>query len=201
MEYKRIGLPTESPPVHASKPGKKTGWASYVDGLQYFVIFQVLCTVLFLGKTLSDFFSIPLYFLPWSVLETIELLAAAGMLLGVISGFLLFREGHRRMIEAERRINAAAGEFHEHLLGQFDEWELTPTEKDIALYVIKGFSNLEIASLRGTTESTVKSQVSAIFRKSGVTSRQQLATWAVEDLIEALTPVAAPAPPLEKVLA
>jgi DNA-binding NarL/FixJ family response regulator len=138
-----------------------------------------------------------LYFLPWTFLETVELLAALGMLLGVISGLLLFREGHRRMVQAERRMNAAAGEFHEHLLAQFDDWELTPTEKDIALYVIKGFSNLEIANLRGTTESTVKSQVSAIFRKSGVASRQQLATWAVEDLIEALAPSEPPVPALK----
>lgn len=192
MEYRRIAAPAEVKAVPKPKSGSKSAWTNHVAALQSIVIFQVLCTVLFLGKTLSDLLGIPLYFLPWSVLETIELLAALGMLLGVISGMLLFREGHKRMMEAERRMNAAAGEFHEHLLSQFDEWELTPTEKDIALYVVKGFSNLEIASLRGTTESTVKSQVSAIFRKSGVNSRQQLATWAVEDLIEALTPTTEP---------
>lgn len=188
MGFKRLRSLVGASSSPTPKSRVKSDWAKQVVTLRGIVVAQLICTVLFLGKTLSDLLNIPLYFLPWSLLEVIEILAAIGMLMGVVSGFLLFREGHKRMAAAEQRMKAAAGEFHDHLISQFDQWELTPTEKDIALYVIKGFSNLEIASLRGTTESTVKSQVSAIFRKSGVASRQQLATWAVEDLVNALTP-------------
>ena len=38
---------------------------------------------------------------------------------------------------------------------------------------MKGFSNAEIADLRGTTAATVKSQMNAIYRKSNFTNRQR----------------------------
>jgi hypothetical protein len=53
----------------------------------------------------------------------------------------------------------------------------------VALLAIKGFSNLEIANLRGTTLATIKSQMNAIFRKAGLISRQQLIAYLVEDLL------------------
>ena len=152
------------------------------------LVAQVFFTTLFVFKILADLLALPLYFIPWSALELIEVLASVGMLSGVISSVLLLRQGHKRMEELSGRIHAASGEFQDYLNDQFREWRLTPTEQNIAILVIKGFSNQEIANLRGTTESTVKSQISAIFRKSGVSNRQQLVTWVVEDLIEALTP-------------
>lgn len=188
MHWKQVRTETDLSQARPARGRTSSRLSNKLVTVQSIVAFQVVCTLLFLVKTMSDFLGVSLYFVPWSVLEIVEMLAVTGMLFGVISGFLLFREGHKRMEETEKRMKAAAGEFHDHLLSQFDQWELTPTEKDIALFVIKGFSNLEIATMRGTTESTVKSQVSAIFRKSGVASRQQLATWAVEDLINALTP-------------
>jgi len=149
---------------------------------------QVFFTTLFVFKILADVLALPLYFVPWTAMELIEVLASIGMLSGVISSVLLLRQGNKRMEELAQRIHAASGEFQDYLNDQFAEWRLTPTEQNIAILVIKGFSNQEIAQLRGTTESTVKSQISAIFRKSGVTNRQQLVTWVVEDLIEVLTP-------------
>ena len=46
------------------------------------------------------------------------------------------------------------------------------------------FSNAEIADLRNTSLPTVKSQMTAIFRKSGCTSRQQLISYLVDDLVQ-----------------
>ena len=70
---------------------------------------------------------------------------------------------------------------------QFQAWGLTPSERSVALLVVKGFSNGEIAGMRNSSESTIKSHVTSIFRKSGLTSRQQLVSGVIEDLLAALS--------------
>lgn len=148
---------------------------------------QVIFTALFLFKIVADVFALPLWFVPWSVMEVIEVTASIGMLLGVFSTFALVSQGQRRIQDVEMKVEAASGEFNNYLKSQFEEWGLSPTEKNITILVIKGFSNQEIADLRGTSESTVKSQMSSIFRKSNTSSRNQLVTWMLEDVIDRLS--------------
>jgi DNA-binding CsgD family transcriptional regulator len=69
------------------------------------------------------------------------------------------------------------------LAERFDEWGLTPAEKDVALFAIKGMSTSEIAGLRNTSEGTVKAQTNAIYRKAGVSGRSQLLSLFIEDLM------------------
>jgi DNA-binding CsgD family transcriptional regulator len=69
------------------------------------------------------------------------------------------------------------------LAERFEEWALTPAEKDVALFAIKGMSTSEIAGLRNTSEGTVKAQTNAIYRKAGVTGRAQLLSLFIEDLM------------------
>ncbi|WP_238373410.1 helix-turn-helix transcriptional regulator [Heliomarina baculiformis] len=68
--------------------------------------------------------------------------------------------------------------------GKFDEWTLTPAERDIAMYMLKGLSIAEIASARSTAEGTVKAQVSNIFRKTGVASRMELMSLFMDEFLD-----------------
>jgi DNA-binding NarL/FixJ family response regulator len=52
---------------------------------------------------------------------------------------------------------------------------LSPAQLEVAQAVARGASNAAIARARGTSVRTVSNQVSAIFARLGVTSRQQLA--------------------------
>jgi DNA-binding NarL/FixJ family response regulator len=52
---------------------------------------------------------------------------------------------------------------------------LTDREKEVALLVRKGLTNLEIAAELDISERTVKAHISAIFKKTGTSSRLQLA--------------------------
>jgi DNA-binding CsgD family transcriptional regulator len=151
------------------------------------LIAQVFLTSVFIFKITADLFAIPLTFVPWSIMEVIEISTSVGMLLGVFTTFLLVSKGQKRIDLVERKVDAASANYNDFLRVQFDEWGFSPTEKSIAIFVTKGFSNIEIAKLRGTTESTVKSQMSTIFRKSGTSSRSQLVTWMLEDVIERLS--------------
>ncbi len=66
---------------------------------------------------------------------------------------------------------------------QFDIWELTPSEKEVGLLLIKGLSTREIAGLRNTSEKTVRLQASAIYQKAGVKGRHAFSAWFIEDFL------------------
>jgi DNA-binding CsgD family transcriptional regulator len=66
---------------------------------------------------------------------------------------------------------------------QFQRWELTPAESEIALLILKGLSYKEVANARGTTERTVRHQALAIYRKAGFAGRAEMAAFFLQDLL------------------
>ena len=66
---------------------------------------------------------------------------------------------------------------------QFDRWGLTPAEREVALLQLKGLRHRAIAELRHTSERTVRQQALAIYRKSGLDGRSDLAAFFLEDLL------------------
>ncbi len=66
---------------------------------------------------------------------------------------------------------------------QFDRWSLTPAEREVALLQLKGLRHREIADLRQTSERTVRQQALAVYRKSGLNGRTDLAAFFLEDLL------------------
>ncbi|WP_338519670.1 helix-turn-helix transcriptional regulator [Alteromonas gracilis] len=67
---------------------------------------------------------------------------------------------------------------------QFDEWRLTPSEKEVALFMLKGLSTQEIAAARNTKEKTVRQQASAVYAKSQLEGRYALSAWFFEDILQ-----------------
>jgi DNA-binding CsgD family transcriptional regulator len=94
----------------------------------------------------------------------------------------------RRRQKAESDLRLASGAFMAVLEERFAAWGLTPAERDVALFAIKGVSPSEIAALRNTSEGTVKAQSTAIYRKAGVNSRAQLLSLFIDDLMEGPLP-------------
>lgn len=68
------------------------------------------------------------------------------------------------------------------LTKQFKAWKFTEAEEEIARLILKGLSNKEIAEVRASSEKTIKQHTTAIYRKSGLTSRSQIAAFFLEDL-------------------
>src|SRR5262245_55699392 len=66
---------------------------------------------------------------------------------------------------------------------QFERWELTPAEREVALLQLKGLRHKAIAELRHTSERTVRQQALAVYRKSGLNGRSDLAAFFLEDLL------------------
>jgi DNA-binding CsgD family transcriptional regulator len=66
---------------------------------------------------------------------------------------------------------------------QFNDWQLTTSEKEVGWLLLKGLSLKEIAVLRNTLEKTVRQQASSIYRKAGLNGRHAFAAWFIEDLL------------------
>lgn len=67
---------------------------------------------------------------------------------------------------------------------QFYQWRLTTAEIDVAGLMLKGMSLKEIAIARDTSEATIRQQAQAIYRKSGLSGRAELAAYFLESLFQ-----------------
>lgn len=148
------------------------------------LLVQVFCAFFFVSEILASVLGIAYQPLDWAFVELIEIGASVGLILGVILGGLALRESFRRTRRAEEGLRRASTAFMEVLEERFTDWGLTPAERDVALFAIKGMSTQEIATLRSTSEGTVKAQTNAIYRKAGVSGRPQLLSLFIEDLME-----------------
>ncbi|WP_149588926.1 helix-turn-helix transcriptional regulator [Tabrizicola flagellatus] len=147
------------------------------------LLVQALCAFFFVSDILSSVVGIRSTPISWEMREALEIGAAFGLVLGVVVGGVMLRRALRDRHRAEEQLRRASGAFADLLRERFEEWRLTPSEKDVALFAIKGMSTAEIAQLRSTSEGTVKAQTNAIYRKAGVTGRPQLLSLFIEDLM------------------
>ncbi|MEM9427421.1 MAG: LuxR C-terminal-related transcriptional regulator [Pseudomonadota bacterium] len=152
--------------------------------LLFVVALQVLCALFFVGEIAVSVFGLPIGPLDWTVHELIEIGAALGLIIGSLIGGLALREARMRSHAAEEALRQARSAFRDVLDLRFAAWDLTPAERDVALFAIKGFSLQDIANLRGVSEGTVKAQTNAIYRKAGVSGRAQLLSLFIDELIE-----------------
>jgi len=111
---------------------------------------------------------------------------AAVLMLGW--GFQLTRR-HILLLEDDRaaqhqQLRSLRGEFDIVLQARFRDWDLTEAEADIALLTLRGLKIADIASARNTREGTVKSQMSAVFRKAGVSTRGELYGLFMEEFLD-----------------
>jgi DNA-binding CsgD family transcriptional regulator len=83
---------------------------------------------------------------------------------------------------------------------QFAEWGLSPSEREVAMLLLKGLSLKEIAAVRNSSEPTVRQQAQAVYRKADLTGRAELSAFFLEDLIlprnspSSTSPAVTPAP-------
>lgn len=66
---------------------------------------------------------------------------------------------------------------------QFERWVLSPAEKEVALLLLKGLSHKEIAEVRSITDATARQQARAVYKKAGLSGRNDLAAFFLEDLL------------------
>ncbi len=66
---------------------------------------------------------------------------------------------------------------------QFDAWQLTPAEREVALLVLKGRSHKQVARLTERSERTVRQHAASVYEKAGLAGRAELAAFFLEDVM------------------
>ena len=146
-------------------------------------LLQLASGLFLLWDIVGSVFGITSSPIAWVYYELAQIGAVIGLILGMVVSAMLMTRSIRRQHAAEESLRLASGAFMDVLEERFAEWELTPAEKDVALFAIKGLSTAEIAALRNTSEGTVKAQTNAIYRKAGVSGRPQLLSLFIDELM------------------
>jgi DNA-binding CsgD family transcriptional regulator len=87
------------------------------------------------------------------------------------------------LAHSDQRMQLARHEYSKLIQNQFETWQLSQSEQEIAFLLLKGLSFIEIAAIRQTKEKTVRQQASEIYRKSGVNGRHAFSAWFFEDFL------------------
>jgi len=142
----------------------------------------IFCTLFFLSDAIADLFGWDwdAYADSNDLLETLIVMALAT---AVCLTAIEIRTVLNRQQRMEDQLRAASGAFSDLLEDYFEQWRLTPSERDVALLAIKGLSIAEIARIRQAKEGTVKAQSNSIYRKAGISGRLQLLSLFIEDLM------------------
>lgn len=146
------------------------------------LLLQLLCAVFFLYDAFADRFD---SMKSWPMLEnlTLESLIVAALVFGLIFTAHEIHQVLGRQRRMAQQLQVASGAFVQVLEEHFDKWSLTPSERDVALLAIKGFSIADMARVRNTKEGTIKAQCNAIYRKADVSGRTQLLSLFIEELL------------------
>jgi DNA-binding CsgD family transcriptional regulator len=159
-----------------------------VTGLAALATLQGACAVFFAGDALAD-----LRFAGLTAHTAFEALVTLALGVGTLVTFWVMR----RTIEAARRadeaLHLARGAFGEVVEARFDDWGLTPSEAEVALFTLKGLDVAEVAELRGRAPGTVRAQLAAVYRKSGAGGRSQFVSLFLDELMQGLPEAGAPA--------
>lgn len=66
---------------------------------------------------------------------------------------------------------------------QFDAWDLTSAEKEVAILLLQGRSHKEVAAVRSVSQATARQQAQSIYRKARLGGRNDLAAFFLSGLM------------------
>lgn len=147
------------------------------------VVLQLVFSGFFIFDLASDVLGWRSMALSWEFHEIVQIITIFALLLGSGLGIIAYRNLAQQRKEMRRQLLVARSSFHELIEHNFKDWGLTPSERDVGLFILKGLSNAEIAKVRGKSIGTIKAQVNAVFRKAGANGRSQLISLFMDDLL------------------
>jgi DNA-binding CsgD family transcriptional regulator len=148
--------------------------------LSVIIVVQTLCALFFIADVVKDIRTATegetLHF-------GIEAIAALSLVAGVLFLMVELRRILIRLASMDDALMVARGQLAELVGRFFEEWHLTPAEREVAVLVLKGFDNDAIAGFRNTARGTVRAQTASIYAKSGTDGRAQFVSHFMEELM------------------
>ncbi len=121
--------------------------------------------------------------------ESLVHIFVEGIIFFAISAMLFIELRRVRRLESQvhterERVGRLSGELLLNIRQQFEVWNLSPSECEVAMLLIKGLSMKEVSLAREVKEKTVRQQAASIYNKSGCAGRSELAAYFIEDLFD-----------------
>jgi len=171
-----------APPAEDLDPGFRTGLTVLLAGIAAFGVVDLI-----LDQPES----------PWSFHVMFELAFVGLCLAAVLYLWRGWAGAHRGLARSQRDLRDRETERDRwraratqllaglgiEIEAQFDRWSLTPTEKEVALLLLKGLGLKEAAAVMDRSERTVRQHAVSVYRKSGLSGRAELAAFFLEDLL------------------
>jgi len=146
------------------------------------IIVQSICASFLLVDSVADYMGKDQ---PIGVKDTdkFEYIIVLVLIVSILCMTAILQKLYTRNKTVESKLKAASGEFSILLDEHFHQWQLTNSEKDVALLAIKGLDIEEISIMRETKSGTIKAQLNSIYKKAQVTGRPQLISYFIEKLM------------------
>lgn len=147
------------------------------------ILVQVLCAFFFAGDIIADYQALDQsgtnrFYLSIEAMATLSICAA------IIFEIKYILELLRRKAHLERSVSIASAAMNDVIQAHFQSWDLTPSEADVANFLVKGLGIAEIAEMRGNAEGTIKSHLNSIYRKSGTHNRGEVLSVIIDSLMD-----------------
>ena len=165
------------------EPGRPGGRPAV---LALVLLIEIAAALFFVVDTVSEMVENGPSERPWY-----EALVTLALAIGVGLGAIELRRAMIHQGKQDSALATASGEMNRVIREQFEAWQLTPAERDVAYLALKGLDIAEIAALRHAAAGTVRAQLSGIYAKAGTSNRAQFAAFFVEDLLAEGLPVRA----------
>jgi DNA-binding CsgD family transcriptional regulator len=124
------------------------------------------------------------------IMGLVSLIAFAALSVSIWLNNRKLKETHQQLNQAnndlttsEHQTQKLMGDFSKIIQAQFASWQLTESEKEVALLLLKGLSLDEIAAVRETKAKTVRQQASNLYKKAGISGRHELVAFFFEELL------------------
>jgi DNA-binding CsgD family transcriptional regulator len=165
------------------------------NGQRLRLLLAAVLLVMVVGGTADLLLDAPGEWRSWHVLLEIAMLAfaiavAVALWLGWSRATRSLADTRRALAERQEERDAWRASAQAALDGlgkaideRFGAWGLTPTEREIALLLLKGRSHKEIAYSTDRGERTVRQHAVSIYHKSGLAGRAELSAFFLEDLM------------------
>ncbi len=165
-----------------------------LDSAQLRLLVAGLLAVVAIGGAADLYFDQPAHWLtPHVLVELTLMLVSGGTALFLARGWRQAEAslaGTRRSLaerEAERdawqaRAEASLSGLARAIDEQCSAWGLTPTEREVAIQLLKGQGHKQIAAATGRRERTVRQHAVAVYEKSGLGGRAELAAFFLHGL-------------------
>ena len=180
------------PHAYPADDGSGTDW--YVSDRRLRLILAVALASIVVGGTVDLVMDQPARWLSFHVI--FESLMVAGALVMATTLWLGWWRAERSIVVLQAQLEARSAErdvwrenaqrsiegFGRAIDAQLRKWQLTATEREIALMLLKGHEHKQIAGITNRSERTVRQHAGAIYEKAGLGGRAELAAFFLGDL-------------------